>query len=93
MPRSSRKARSWLITDVRRATETIAHAMDGLQVQLVVRLDRDEAHVMSVDSFRDGLGIEEIVLVRLYKGLYELGGDQLHVMALFSQNTSQEVSA
>jgi hypothetical protein len=72
--------------------ETIAHTMDGLQVQLVVRLDRDETHVLPADSLRDGLGIEEVVLVRLHERPHELSRDQLHIMALLSQGTAEEVS-
>jgi len=56
--------------------ETIAHAMDGLQVQLVIRLDRHETHVLPVDSLRDGLSIEEVVLVRLHERPHELSWDQ-----------------
>src|ERR1700730_8785402 len=92
MPRSSRKAQ---LVDHGRSTrdETIAHTMHGLQVELVVGLDRNEAHVLPVHRLGDGLGIQEIVLVGLHKRLHGLGRDQLHVMALFSQNTSEEVSA
>jgi len=59
MPRSSRKARSWLITGVRRGC-----AVDGLQV---VRLDRNKTHVLPVHSLRDGFVIDEVVLVRLHE--------------------------
>jgi hypothetical protein len=34
----------------------------------------------------------EVVLVGLHKGLHELSWDELHVMALFSQNPPKEVS-
>jgi hypothetical protein len=30
-------------------------AMDGLQIQAVVRLDRNKAHVLGLDRFSDGL--------------------------------------
>jgi hypothetical protein len=33
----------------------IADTVNGLQIQLIVRLDRDEAHVLAFDSHRDGL--------------------------------------
>ena len=65
--------------------------MQRLQIKLVVRLDRNETHVLPVYSFGDRFGIEEVVLVGLHKWLHELGWDQLHVMALFSQHTSEEV--
>jgi hypothetical protein len=64
-----------------------------LQVELIVRLDRNKPHVLTTHRLSDDLGIQKIVLVRLHEWLHELGGDQLHVMALFSQNTSEEVSA
>jgi hypothetical protein len=35
----------------------------------------------------------KVVLVGLHEWLHELSGNQLHVVALFSQNTSEEVSA
>jgi hypothetical protein len=47
MPRSS-KNRIWLITAVRRTMhEPVAYAVQGLQVELIVSLDRHEAHVLS----------------------------------------------
>ena len=65
--------------------------MDGLQVQLVIGLDRYKAHVLALDGFGDGLGVHEIVLVGLHKGLHELGCDQPHVMALIPQRPAEEV--
>src|ERR1700733_11809574 len=93
MPRSSRKAPQLVDHGRSARNETSAHTMHGLQVELVIGLDRNEAHVLPVHRLGDGLGIQEVVLVGLHKRLHELGGDQLHVMALFSQNTSEEVSA
>ena len=40
----------------------------------------------------DGFGIEEVVLVRLHERPHELRRDKLHVMALLSQGTAEEVS-
>jgi hypothetical protein len=62
-----------------------------LQVELVVGLDRNKAHVLAVHRLSDGLGIQKVVLVRLHKGLDELGRDELHIVALCSQRTTQEV--
>jgi hypothetical protein len=45
-----------------------------------------------VDSLRDGLGIEEVVLVRLHERPHKLSRNQLHIMALLSQGTAEEVS-
>src|ERR1700730_8073847 len=66
--------------------------MESLQVELVVALDRNEAHVLPIYSFSNGFGIEEVVLVGLHKWLYKLGWNQLHMMALFSQYSAEEVS-
>jgi hypothetical protein len=66
--------------------------MDRLQVQLIIRLNRDEAHVLAFDRFGNRFGIDEVVLVRLYKRLHELSRDQPNVVALRSQGASQEMS-
>jgi hypothetical protein len=59
--------------------------------QLVVRLDRDEAHVLALDRFGDGFRIHEVVLVRLHKRLHELSCDQPHVMALLPQRSTEKM--
>ena|ERR1700674_2489134 len=66
--------------------------MESLQVELIVGLDRNEAHILPIDSFGDRFSINEVVLVRLHERLYELSWNQLHIMALFSQGTAKEVS-
>src|SRR4030088_943686 len=48
--------------------------MQGLQVKLVVRLDRNEAHVLPVDSFGDRFRIEEVVLLDFTKGFTNWAG-------------------
>ena len=58
--------------------------MHRLQVELVIRLDRDEAHVLTFDGFGDGFCIHEVILVGLYKRLHELRRDQPHVLALLA---------
>ncbi len=63
----------------------------SLKVELIIGLDRNDAHVVPVYSFSDRLGIQEFVLVRLHKRLYELRWDQLHVVTLRSQCPTQEV--
>ena len=42
--------------------------MDRLQVQLIICLDRDEAHVLAVHNFDKRFGIQEVVLVGLHNG-------------------------
>jgi hypothetical protein len=37
--------------------------MQCLQVKPIVCLDRHKAHVLTIDGFRDGLGVQEVVLV------------------------------
>lgn len=68
MPRSSRNARAWLITAVRLET---AHPVNRLEVQLVICLDRNEAHVLATDRFGNSLGIDEVVLIRPHKWLHD----------------------
>jgi len=50
--------------------------MGRLQVQLVIHLDRDEAHVLALNGLSDRFRVDEVVLVRLYKGLHKLGWNQ-----------------
>jgi hypothetical protein len=67
--------------------------MNGLQVQLIVCLDRHEAHVLALNGFCDRFGVDKIVLVRLHKRLHELSCDKPHIVALLPQDTAQEVSS
>src|SRR3954452_9894382 len=55
--------------------QSVANAMQRLQVELIIGLDRHEAHVLPRHRFGDCFGIEEVVLVRLEKRLYELRRD------------------
>jgi hypothetical protein len=52
------------LVDLRRAPlhRQAAHAVDGLDVLLLDRLDRHEAHVRALGGLADGLGIGRIVL-------------------------------
>ncbi len=57
---------SQLVDYGRSASEKpVAHTMHRLKIKLVVRLDRNETHVLPVYCLGDGFGIEEVVLVRL----------------------------
>lgn len=40
----------------------------GLQVQLVIRLDWNEAHLFAVDCLCDSFRIDEVVLIHFTKG-------------------------
>jgi hypothetical protein len=44
------------------ARQPIPHSMERLQVELVVRLGRNEAHVLPIASFSNRFGIEKAVL-------------------------------
>jgi hypothetical protein len=44
--------------------------------------------VLAFDSLRDGLCIDEVVLVRLHEGLNKLGRNQPNVMALLAQGAA-----
>src|SRR5437879_1424031 len=81
------------LVDDRRAPrdKPVAHSVNRLEVQLVIRLDRYKTHVLAFDRLRNRLRIHEIVLVRLHKGLHELGCDQPHIVALLPQCSSQKV--
>jgi len=84
---------SQLVDDGRSSCdETIPDAMKSLQIQLVVCLDRNEAHVLPVDNFSNRLGIKKVVLVGLHKWLHELSWDQLDIVALLLQRAPKEVS-
>jgi hypothetical protein len=50
--------------------QPVAHAMDRLQVQLIIRLDRNEAHVLAFDRFSNRFRIDKVVLIRLHEWLH-----------------------
>jgi hypothetical protein len=43
-PRSSNRPQIWFTTAVRRLTQQLAHAVQRLQIQLLLRLDRNKTH-------------------------------------------------
>jgi hypothetical protein len=53
--------------------QTITNSVDGLQIELVIGLDRDEAHVLALHGSSDRLCIHEVLLVKLYERLHKLG--------------------
>jgi hypothetical protein len=65
--------------------------MQRLQIELVICLDRYKSHVLAIHRLSDRFRINEIVFVRLHEGPHELGRDQLHLVALFSQSTAQDL--
>jgi hypothetical protein len=54
--------------------------MESLQIELLDRLGRHEAHGRPLDGFGNGFSVAEIVFVALAEGLHELDGDQLHLV-------------
>src|SRR6202167_837870 len=72
---------------------TLAHAMQSLQVQLLLRLDRHKTHSRSLHRFRNGFGIQVVTLVRLHVGLHVLRRHQPHFMTLFAQRPPQKVGS
>src|SRR5271166_2344145 len=67
--------------------------MQGLQVQLVIALDRHETHPWPGHSFSDRLGIDIVALVRLYVGLYILRRHEPHCMPLLLQRPAKKMGS
>ena len=59
-----------------------SHSMQRLQIQLIIALDRHEAHRGPTHGLPDRLRIDVIVLVCLHLGLYVLRRNQPHVVPL-----------
>jgi hypothetical protein len=58
---------------------------------LLLGLDLRKAHVLLGHGFGDGLGIEEVVLIRFAIGFDELGRNEPHLVPLFSQRGTEKV--
>ncbi len=71
----------------------LSHPVQRLHVELVIRLDRDKAHGWPRDCFADRLGIDEVALVRLHVRLHVLSRDDPHLMTLYPECSSQEMSS
>ena len=72
---------------------TLAHAMQRLQIQLLLGLDRHKTHSRSLHRLGNGFGIQVVTLVRLHVGLHVLRRHQSHFMTLCAQRPSQKVSS
>ena len=89
---SLEQERTQLVDDGSRSRDqAITNSMNGLQIELVIGLDGDEAHVLAFHGFGDRLCIHEVVLVGLYERLHKLGCNQPHIMALLPQRASEEM--
>jgi hypothetical protein len=80
MPRSSRKAGSWLMAAARREIRLSRTRWMPCRSGWSSVLSRDEAHVLAPYSFGNRLGVQIVVLVRLHEGLYKLRYDQPRIM-------------
>jgi hypothetical protein len=63
--------------------QSIPNSVHSLHIELLLRLDRHKAHVLFGHGFGNRFPIEEVVFVLLSVRLYELGGDEPHVVVLF----------
>jgi hypothetical protein len=86
------KKRAYLV-DYRSAPrdEPVTNTVHRLKVELIVSLDRDEAHVLALDGFGDGFRVDEVVLVGLHKRLHELRCDLRDIVALLLQRSRKEM--
>jgi len=67
--------------------------MQGLEIQLVIGLDRHEAHRGSSHGLSNGLGVDVVTLVRLHVWFHVLRRDKPNFMPLFSQGTAEKMGA
>src|ERR1700688_4992216 len=81
------------LVDDCRATHhpTLAHAMQGLHVQLVISLDRHETHRRPCDSLSDRLGIDIVALVRFHVRLHVLRRNQSHLVSPFPKCSAKKM--
>src|SRR5258708_27203869 len=81
------------LVDDCRATHhpTLAHAMQGLHIQLLISLDRHETHRRPCDSLSDRPGINIVALVRFHVGLHILPWNQSHLVSLFPQCSAKKM--
>jgi hypothetical protein len=69
-----------LITPRALPNQTAAHPVQGLQIELLGRLQRHGAHGWPLGRLGDGLSVAVVVLVALEKRFDVLGRQQAHVM-------------
>src|SRR5258708_18902526 len=81
------------LVDDCRATHhpALAHPVQGLQIQLVIGLDRHKAHGRSCDSLGDRLGIDVVALIGFHVRLHILRRYQPHVVSLFPQCSAKKM--
>jgi hypothetical protein len=64
-----------------------------MPIKFVVRLDRNQAHVLAFDGSSDSFGTHKVVLVELHERSRKPRCDQTNIRSLFEQRTSQKVGA
>src|SRR5579859_3972296 len=69
----------------------LPYPMQGLQIELVVALDRYEAHLRPPDCLRNRFGINVVALVRFYIRLDILRRHQPYLVTLLSQRPPEKV--
>src|SRR6266436_4613257 len=81
------------LVDDCRATHhpALAHPVQGLQIQLVIGLDRHKAHGRSCDSLGDRLGIDVVALIGFHVRLHILRRYQPHFVSLFPQCSAKKM--
>lgn len=67
------------------ADEPFTHPVQRLDILLVDVFGRHKAHGRPRHGFRDNLGVTHIILVRLDKGLDELGCQELDVVPMLAE--------
>src|SRR5467141_757344 len=70
---------------------TLAHAMRGLHIQLLISLDRHETHRRPCDSLSDRLGIDIVALVSFHVRFHILRRNQSHLVSLFPQCSAKKM--
>src|SRR5215471_13237842 len=70
------------------ADQPLTHPVQRLDILLVDLLDGHKAHRRPRHRFRDRLGVTHIILVRLDKGLDELGCQELDCVAMLAEAPS-----
>ena len=91
-PRSSSKA--YLVHQRRPvANQPIAHAVQRLHVELLLRFHGDKAHGGPARGFRDGFGIPVVVLLCLDVGPHVFGRHEADLVSLGGQSPADVVGA
>ena len=65
--------------------------MDGLQIQLIIAVDRHETHPGASHGLGDCFRIGVVILVGLYIQLHLLRGYQPYIVLLLAQDPAQKM--